>query len=154
MRTLSYVYISTHRAVNHLRINDYRWYFTTTFRSSNICFLRQSINCGFTKYINTLELVLIVHFTVKSIRFRRMADNNFSQQRESDLNSESNEGSYENYRRSNLPEGYTPYRENGQATEAVYDRYDSAYTADESGKEPKSCSCIRNESCKIGWLLK
>ena len=106
------------------------------------------------KYINTLELVLIVHFTVKSIRFRRMADNNFSQQRESDLNSESNEGSYENYRRSNLPEGYTPYRENGQATEAVYDRYDSAYTADESGQEPKSCSCIRNESCKIGWLLK
>ena len=65
---------------------------------------------------------------------------------------ESHEGSYESYRRNSLPEGYTPYRENIQPNEAVYDRYDYAYAGNESEQEPKTC--FRNgSSCKIGWLL-
>ena len=56
---------------------------------------------------------------------------------------EPNEGSYENYRSNSLP---------GQASEAVYDRYNSAYAGDDSEQEPKTCFRITSR-CKIGWLL-
>ena len=79
---------------------------------------------------------------------------NSGQQRESNDTIESDEGSYENYRRKSLPEGYTPYRENGQVVEGVYDKYNTEYnqTSDEEAK-PNSCS--RDKSCcKIGWFSK
>ena len=84
-----------------------------------------------------------------------MNDINLAQQSEADIElsfTETDEENYENYRSQSLPEGYTPYRENIQAGEAVYDRYDSAYAGNESEQEPKTC--FRNRSrCKIGWLL-
>lgn len=59
---------------------------------------------------------------------------NSSQQRVSDESGvfygESSEGSYENYRNKNLPEGYTAYKEIGQLCELVYDRYSSVYSDD------------------------
>ena len=60
---------------------------------------------------------------------------------------ESNEESYEAYRTKSSPEGYTPYKETGQAVELVYDRYDSDYEAEQVGQEPRSTSCTRKESC-------
>ena len=75
-----------------------------------------------------------------------MNDTNFGRQRESvissnsnnESNGESNEGGYETYEaygRNSLSEGYTTYRETGQAGES------------ETG------SCTRNESCcKIARL--
>ena len=60
---------------------------------------------------------------------------------------ESNEESYEAYRTKSLPEGYTPYKETGQAVELVYERYDSDYEAEQPGQEPKSIPCNRKESC-------
>ena len=80
---------------------------------------------------------------------------NSGQQRESnDTVDESDEGNYENYRRNSLPEGYTPYRENGQVVEAVYDRYDTEYNKT-SDEEANPNSCIKNKSCcKIGVFSK
>ena len=82
-----------------------------------------------------------------------MNEINVTRQRESDIQSYSNEefsdGSYENYRSSSLPEGYTPYRETRQADESVYDQYDP----ETSEQEAKPISCGRNVSCcKIGRL--
>ena len=52
---------------------------------------------------------------------------------------DSNEGSYENYRNKNLPEGYTAYKEIGRLCELVYDRYSSVYSDDSmQGKRPNS----------------
>jgi len=70
---------------------------------------------------------------------------NSNQQRESNDTIESDEGNYENYGRNNLPEGYTPYRENGQVVEAVYDRYDTEYN-ETSAEEANPNSCIKNIS--------
>ena len=69
----------------------------------------------------------------------------FSQQRVSDESGvfygESSEGSYENYRNKNLPEGYTAYKEIGQLCELVYDRYSSVYSDDSiNGKKQRSCT--------------
>ena len=79
-----------------------------------------------------------------------MDNTNFPQERESDQDfsvDETDQGSYENYRRKNLPEGYTPYRDARNVNEAVYDQYDSVYSNNErSDASRKSC-------CKIGWLL-
>ena len=85
-----------------------------------------------------------------------MKEINVTRQRESDIQSYSNEefsdGSYENYRSSSLPEGYTPYREPRQADEAVYDQYDPA-CYETPGQEAKPKLCGRNVSfCKKGWL--
>ena len=68
---------------------------------------------------------------------------NSSQQRVSDESGvfygESSEGSYENYRNKNLPEGYTAYKEIGRLCELVYDRYSSVYSDDSMrGKRPNS----------------
>ena len=76
------------------------------------------------------------------------------QQRESDIpsntNSDSSVESYQHYARSNLPEGYTPYKETGQN---VYDRYDSDYEASETVEQEAKSTCTGNESCcKLGWL--
>ena len=72
-----------------------------------------------------------------------MNEMNSSQQRESDdsgfFYGESSEGSYENYRNKNLPEGYTAYKEIGQICELVYDRYSSVYSDDSiQGKNQSS----------------
>ena len=75
---------------------------------------------------------------------------NSGQQRESNDISESDEGNYENYRRKSLPEGYTPYRENGQIVEGVYDKYDTEYN-ETSAEEANLHSCSKSKSCcKIG----
>ena len=76
---------------------------------------------------------------------------NSAHQRESnDTVDESDEGNYENYRRKSLPEGYTPYRENGQVVEGVYDKYDIEYN-ETSAEEAKPNSCSMDKSCcKIG----
>ena len=66
---------------------------------------------------------------------------------------DSNEGSYENYRNKNLPEGYTAYKEIGQVCELVYDRYSSVYSK-HSVQEDKLCSLKRKCLCRnIGWVL-
>ena len=66
---------------------------------------------------------------------------------------ESREKNYEAYSTKNLPEGYTPYNESGQAVELVYDRYDSDYEAEQPGQEAESTTCTPKESCcKKGWL--
>ena len=73
--------------------------------------------------------------------------------KEYEKSGESNEESYEAYRTKSLPEGYTPYKETGQAVELVYDRYDSDYEGEQPGQEPKSTSSNRKESCCTkGWL--
>ena len=79
------------------------------------------------------------------------------QQRESDdsgvFYEDSNEGSYENYRNKNLPEGYTAYKEIGQVCELVYDRYSSVYS-DAPMHEKKLTSLVgKRFSFKIGWFL-
>ena len=74
---------------------------------------------------------------------------NFPQKREADqdLSLEvSDEGQYENYRRKNLPEGYTAYREKLHVNELVYDQYNAVYSSDER-PDTRNKSC-----CKIGWL--
>ena len=59
---------------------------------------------------------------------------------------DSNEGSYDNYRSKNLPEGYIAYKETDQ--DVVYDRYDSDYEAVEKPvQEEKTCSCLRKSFC-------
>ena len=83
-----------------------------------------------------------------------MNETNVAQQRESDIQScsddESNGGSYENYRRNSLPEGYTAYRKTEQN---VYDRYESDYEGAETpDQERHEGSCESKKSCKIGWL--
>ena len=79
-----------------------------------------------------------------------MDNTNFTQERESDQDvsvDETEEGSYENYRRKNLPEGYTPYRDTRQVNEFIYDRCDSVYsTCERPVTGTKSC-------CKIDWLF-
>ena len=81
---------------------------------------------------------------------RTMDNTNLPQKRESDRDvsvDETDEGSYENYRRKSLPEGYTPYKDTDQVNEAVYDRYNSVYsTSERPDTGRKSC-------CKIGWLF-
>ena len=81
---------------------------------------------------------------------RTMDNNNLPQERVSDRDvsvDETDEGSYENYRRKSLPEGYTPYKDTDQVNEAVYDRYNSVYsTVERPDTGRKSC-------CKIDWLL-
>ena len=82
---------------------------------------------------------------------------NSSQQRDSDdsgvFYGESKEGSYENYRNKNLPEGYTAYKEIGKNGELVYDRYSSVYSKHPM-QEDKLCSLKRKCSCRnIGWVL-
>ena len=75
---------------------------------------------------------------------------NSVQQGESNDTIESDEGNYENYRRKSLPEGYTPYRENGQVVEGVYDKYDTEYNQT-SAEEAKPNSCFMDKlCCKIG----
>ena len=74
-----------------------------------------------------------------------MDEMNSSQQRESDgpgdFYEESSEGSYENYRNKNLPEGYTAYKEQNQVAELVYDRYSSVYSkSSEQGNKLSSCN--------------
>ena len=77
-------------------------------------------------------------------------------QRESDdsgvFYGESSEGSYENYRNKNLPEGYTAYKGQNQVAELVYDRYSSVYSkSSEQGN--KLSSCNRKRFCfQIGWF--
>ena len=66
---------------------------------------------------------------------------------------ESNEESYEAYTTKKLPEGYTTYKEIGQAVELVYDRYDSDYEAEQPGQEPKPVTCTPKESCYNKGLL-
>ena len=78
-------------------------------------------------------------------------------QRESDDSGlffgDSNEGSYENYRNKNLPEGYTAYKEIGETGELVYDRYSTVYSK-HSLQEDKLCSLKRKCLCRnIGWVL-
>ena len=59
---------------------------------------------------------------------------------------------YEAYRTKNSSE-YTPYNENGQENEGVYDRYDTEYAAEQCGQDPKPTLCSSKESCcKKGWL--
>ena len=82
---------------------------------------------------------------------------NDTHQRESDdsgfFYGESSEGSYENYRNKNLPEGYTAYKEIGHVCELVYDRYSSVYSK-HSLQEDKLFSLKRKCSCRnIGWVL-
>ena len=60
---------------------------------------------------------------------------------------ESKEESYEAYSTKSLPEGYTSYKETGQAVEIEYDRYDTDYEADHPGQEPKPISCSQKASC-------
>ena len=85
----------------------------------------------------------ITSFSTSSPR-QRESDNS------SNTNGESSVEGYQHYANSNLPEGYTPYKDTGQN---IYDRYDSDYEASETvGQEAKS-TCTENESCcKIGWL--
>ena len=65
----------------------------------------------------------------------------------------SKEEGYEAYKTKSSPEGYTPYNENDQAAEVVYDRYDSDYETEQPGQEARSTTCIPKESCcKKGWL--
>ena len=54
--------------------------------------------------------------------------------------------------RNDLPEGYTPYKKNGQADENIYDRYEyeGAETPDQE-KENGSCTS-KKSCCKIGRL--
>ena len=65
----------------------------------------------------------------------------------------SNEGSYENYRNKNLPEGYTPYKEIGQVCELVYDRYSSVYSDDSVHVKKVSLFTGKNFCFKIGRFL-
>ena len=83
-----------------------------------------------------------------------MNETNVAQRRESDMPSCSDDesgGSYENYRRNSLPEGYTAYRKTEQN---VYDRYESDYEGAETpDQERHEGSCESKKSCcKIGWL--
>ena len=85
-----------------------------------------------------------------------MNEINTSKQREADdsgvFNDESNEGSYQNYKNKNLPEGYTAYKESNH--DLVYDRYDSVYEAFEKPvQEEKTCSCLRKSFCYTGGEL-
>ena len=90
------------------------------------------------------------------------------QERESDDSSISHDkshasdGKYEEYEesqkegteahRTKSSSEYTPYNENGQAVDLVYDRYDSDYEAEQPGPRTKTISCFRNKSCEIGKL--
>ena len=86
-----------------------------------------------------------------------MNEMNSSQQRESHdsgvFYGESNEGSYENYRNKNLPEGYTAYKEIGQVCELVYDRYSSVYSDAPMHEKKLSLFTGKHFCFKIGWFL-
>ena len=86
-----------------------------------------------------------------------MNEIDFPQQRELDdpgvFYDESNEGSYENYRNKNLPEGYTAYKEIGQVCELVYDRYSSVYSDDSVHVKKLSLSTGKKFCFKIGRFL-
>ena len=76
-----------------------------------------------------------------------MRETNSEPEISSSSNGESSEGSYENYRRSSVPKGYTPYKKPRQENENEYDRYDSDYGAEtpDRGRDKKRC-------CDIGRL--
>ena len=65
---------------------------------------------------------------------------------------ESNEESYEKYGKRSLPEGYTPYKENGQVVEAVYDRYDTDYEGAETPDQEANLR-LKKSCCEKGGLL-
>ena len=65
---------------------------------------------------------------------------------------ESNEESYEKYGKRSLPEEYTPYKENGQAVEAVYDRYDTDYEGAETPDQEANLR-LKKLFCKKGTLF-
>ena len=81
-----------------------------------------------------------------------MSETNFDRKRESEIsssnNGESSEGSYQDYRRSSLPKGYTPYKKPRQENENEYDRYDSDYGAETPDRERVKKTC-----CNIGRLF-
>ena len=86
-----------------------------------------------------------------------MNEINFIRQRESDNSDvfydQSNEGSYENYKNKNLPEGYTAYQEIGQVCELVYDQYGSIYSQDSLQEKKLSSFVGKCFRFKIGWFL-
>ena len=100
-----------------------------------------------TFYITILKRVLKVTFV-----FEKMRETNFDRKRESEIsssnNGESSEGSYQDYRRSSLPKGYTPYKKPRQENENEYDRYDSDYGAETPDRERVKKTC-----CNIGRLF-
>ena len=85
-----------------------------------------------------------------------MNEINFSRQRESEESGvfydESNEGSYENYRNKNLPEGYEAYKGIDQVCELVYDRYSSVYSGDSVHEKKRSLFTGKKSCFKIGWF--
>ena len=66
---------------------------------------------------------------------------------------ESNEGSYENYRNKNLPEGYTAYKEIGHIGELVYDRYSSVYSDNFEPEKKQSLFTGKNFRFKTGLVF-
>ena len=65
---------------------------------------------------------------------------------------ESDDGKYEKYGRRSSAEEYTPYKENGQADEAVYDRYDTDYEGDETRDQGGNLGS-KKSCCKKGRLF-
>ena len=64
----------------------------------------------------------------------------------------SDDGKYEKYGRRSSAEEYTPYKENGQADEAVYDRYDTDYEGDETRDQGGNLGS-KKSCCKKGRLF-
>ena len=85
-----------------------------------------------------------------------MNEINFSRQRESEdsgVYDGSSEGSYENYRPKNLPEGYEAYKGIGQVCELVYDRYSSVYSGNSVLEKKRSLFTGKNFCFKLGWFF-
>ena len=66
----------------------------------------------------------------------------------SDASDDAEEGHYEGYRDSKLPEGYTPYRQNaGAVPDSEYDRYEYDHAESPNDQRPKKSPCEKLRSC-------
>ena len=75
----------------------------------------------------------------------------------SEASDDAKEGHYEGYRERELPEGYTPYRQNdGAVPESEYDRYEYDHGESPNGQRPKKSLCEKLRSCcsDMGRLTK
>ena len=101
---------------------------------------------------------MIYLYNLLNLNFSYEPSNEPSYEPSQEPSYDAREGRYEGYRDPNLPEGYAPYGENGNA-EAVYDRYDEDYDdvgTEEGYRRPKQSCCkrLRSGCSDMGRLIK
>ena len=142
-----------------LKLSPFRLYLTTISDMIYLPNIKVLLSKTFSEGSNNLIKMRFysinkVNSTIKSMNEIDPAQRREQSNSRESYNSydESNEESYEKYGKRSLPEEYTPYQENGQAVEAVYDRcgtdYEGAETPDEEANLRLKKSC-----CEKGGLF-